>query len=403
MAESYIPAEAYVICSNMTCGVPRKLLPSRSDKTVAHSNGSKILLTVEDRKIDESFECVEKGLSWGGFEALAAGICIGALVVATVATGGLALAATGVMFAAAGATVISGVGGIISIAHACDYTLKSLWEKGSLSVKFNKHATLLNRSYMTCSGSGGFINIILDKQIAMDAAKAISDSNMNAFYWRMGSQFVMGAITAITAASSGVALVGAAVLAVPSYFGWWLPDDLSSTTSNITSGAITYGLGLASGAGAAGVGVGIMAGSNVAGSLSGTIVGAVINKIGVNEQKATIESLKNAGPAIRNTPAMITTGTKTAFGYIQYGWGVLTKNIDTQLKGAIRTAVHSKHFKAIEGKGFVAGIVGAVVNIGIGIAADNNIDDYKKEASDENKNANKDDKLNSINVVSIQG
>ena len=52
---------------------------------------------------------------------------------------------------------------------------------------------------------------------------------------------------------------------------------------------------------------------------------------------------------------MITTGTKTAFGYIQYGWGVLTKNMDTQLKGAIRTAVHSKHFKAIEGKGFVAG------------------------------------------------
>lgn len=111
MAESYIPAEAYVICSNMTCGVPRKLLPSRSDKTVAHSNGSKILLTGEDRKIDESFECVEEGLSWGGFEALAAGICIGALVVATVATGGLALAATGVMYAAAGATVISGVGG----------------------------------------------------------------------------------------------------------------------------------------------------------------------------------------------------------------------------------------------------------------------------------------------------
>lgn len=403
MAESYIPAEAYVICSNMTCGVPRKLLPSRGVKTVAHSNGSKILLTVEDRKIDESFECVEKGLSWGGFEALAAGICIGALVVATVATGGLALAATGVMFAAAGATVISGVGGIISIAHACDYTLKSLWENGSLSVKFNKHAALLNSSSMTCSGGGGVINIILDKQIAMDAAKAISDSNMNAFYWRMGSQFVMGAITAITAASSGVALVGAAVLAVPSYFGWWLPDDLSSTTSNITSGAITYGLGLASGAGAAGVGVGIMAGSNVAGSLSGTIVGAVINKIGVNEQKATIESLKNAGPAIRNTPAMITTGTKTAFGYIQYGWGVLTKNIDTQLKGAIRTAVHSKHFKAIEGKGFVAGIVGAVVNIGIGIAADNHIDDYQKEASDKNDIANKADNSNSINVVSIRG
>ena len=402
MAESYIPAEAYVICSNMTCGVPRKLLPSRSDKTVAHSNGSKILLTVEDRKIDESFECVEKGLSWGGFEALAAGICIGALVVATVATGGLALAATGVMFAAAGATVISGVGGIISIAHACDYTLESIWAGKSSSVKFNKHAALLNKSSMKCLGSGGVINIILDKQIAMDAAKAISDSNMNAFYWKMGSQFVMGAITAITAASSGVALVGAAVLAVPSYFSWGLSDNLSSTTKNTASGAITYGAGLASGAGAAGVGIGIMAGSSVKGSLSGTIVGAVINKIGVNEQKATIETLKNAGPAIRNTPAMITTGTKTAFGYIQYGWGVLTKNIDSQLKGAIRTAVHSKHFKAIEGKGFVAGIVGAAVNVGIGIVADKKIEDYQYKASKENSVANISDSINSINVVSIQ-
>ena len=355
MAESYIPAEAYVICSNMTCGVPRKLLPSRSDKTVAHSNGSKILLTVEDRKIDESFDCVEKGLSWGGFEALAAGICIGALVVATVATGGLALAATGVMFAAAGATVISGVGGIISIAHACDYTLKSLWEKESLSVKFNKHAALLNRSYMTCSGSGGFINIILDKQIAMDAAKAISDSNMNAFYWKMGSQFVMGAITAITAASSSVSLVAAAVLAVPSYFSWNIPEKYPPTIRNIGAGAITY------------------------------IAGMVVTK------------------EVKSTASLIMTGAKTAGGYVQYGYGVLVENIGTQFEGAIRTAIHSKQINPSQLKGFAAGLGGAAVNVGIGIVADNNIDDYKNEALDENKNANKDDKLNSINVVSIRG
>lgn len=354
MAESYIPAEAYVICSKMTCGVPRKLLPSRSDKTVAHSKGSKILLTVEDRKIDESFECVEKGLSWGGFEALAAGICIGALVVATVATGGLALAATGVMFAAAGATVISGVGGIISIAHACDCTLESTWGGKSSSVRFNKHAALLNRSLMKCINKGT-INIILDKQIAMDAAKAISDSNMNAFYWRIGSQFVMGAITAITAASSAVSLVAAAVLAVPSYFSWWLPDDLSSTTSNIGAGAITY------------------------------IAGMVVTK------------------EVKSTVSLIKTGAKTAGGYAQYGYAVLRKNLDAQLEGAIRAAIHSKQINPSQLKGFAAGLGGAAVNVGIGIVADNNIDDYKKEASDENKNANKDDKLNSINVVSIRG
>ena len=355
MAESYIPAEAYVICSNMTCGVPRKLLPSRSDKTVAHSNGSKILLTVEDRKIDESFECVKKGLDWGGFEALAAGICIGALVVATVATGGLALAATGVMFAAAGATVISGVGGIISIAHACDYTLKSLWEKGSLSVKFNKHAALLNRSSMFCLGGNGTINIILDKQIAMDAAKAISDSNMNAFYWKMGSQFVMGAITAITAASSSVSLVAAAVLAVPSYFSWKIPEKYSPTIRNIGAGAITYIAGL----------------------------------VGTKEVKSTV--------------SLIGTGAKTAAGYIQYGYGVLVENIGTQFEGAIRTAIHSKQINPSQLKGFAAGLGGAAVNVGIGIVADNNIDDYKKEASDKNNIANEADNSNSINVVSIRG
>ena len=324
------------------------------DKTVAHSNGSKILLTVEDRKIDESFECVEKGLSWGGFEALAAGICIGALVVATVATGGLALAATGVMFAAAGATVISGVGGIISIAHACDCTLESKWVGKSSSVRFNKHAALLNRSLMKCINKGT-INIILDKQIAMDAAKAISDSNMNAFYWKMGSQFVMGAITAITAASSGVALVAAAVLAVPSYFSWNIPEKYSPTIRNIGAGAITY------------------------------IAGMVVTK------------------EVKSTVSLIKTGAKTVGGYAQYGYAVLKKNLDAQLEGAIRTAIHSKQINPSQLKGFAAGLGGAAVNVGIGIVADNNIDDYKKEASRKNNFAEIDDKSNSINIVSIRG
>ena len=76
-------------------------------------------------------------MSWGGFEALAAGICIGALVVATVATGGLALAATGVMFAAAGATVISWSRGNYKY---CSSPVIVLWNQHGLqssSVRFN--------------------------------------------------------------------------------------------------------------------------------------------------------------------------------------------------------------------------------------------------------------------------
>ena len=257
------------------------------------------------------------------------------------------------MFAAAGATVISGVGGIISIAHACDCTLESTWVGKSSSVRFNKHAALLNRSLMKCINKGT-INIILDKQIAMDAAKAISDSNMNAFYWKMGSQFVMGAITAITAASSAVSLVAAAVLAVPSYFSWGRSND-SPTIRNIGAGAITY------------------------------IAGMVVTK------------------EVKSTVSLIGTGAKTAAGYIQYGYGVLVENIGTQFEGAIRTAIHSKQINPSQLKGFAAGLGGAAVNVGIGIVADKKIEDYQYNASQDGEKGNDTDSLNSINVVSTQG
>ena len=186
---------------------------------------------------------------------------------------------------------------------------------------------------------------------------------MSNFYSRIPAiGATLGTVFALTVATPLVVsliakftLVAAAVLAVPSYFSWWLPDDLSSTTSNIGAGAVTY------------------------------IAGMVVTK------------------EVKSTVSLIGTGAKTAAGYIQYGYGVLVENIGTQFEGAIRTAIHSKQINPSQLKGFAAGLGGAAVNVGIGIAADNNIDDYQKEASDENKNANKDDKLNSINVVSIQG
>ena len=186
---------------------------------------------------------------------------------------------------------------------------------------------------------------------------------MSNFYSRIPAiGATLGTVFALTVATPLVVsliakftLVAAAVLAVPSYFSWWLPDDLSSTTSNIGAGAITY------------------------------IAGMVVTK------------------EVKSTASLIMTGAKTAGGYAQYGYAVLKKKLDAQLEGAIRAAIHSKQINPSQLKGFAAGLGGAAVNVGIGIVADNNIDDYKKEASDENYNANKDDKLNSINVVSIRG
>ena len=186
---------------------------------------------------------------------------------------------------------------------------------------------------------------------------------MSNFYSRIPAiGATLGTVFALTVATPLVVsliakftLGAAAVLAVPSYFSWNISEEYSPTTSNIGAGAITY------------------------------IAGMVVTK------------------EVKSTVSLIGTGAKTAAGYVQYGYGVLVENIGTQFEGAIRTAIHSKQINPSQLKGFAAGLGGAAVNVGIGIAADNNIDDYQKEASDENKNANKDDKLNSINVVSIQG
>ncbi len=186
---------------------------------------------------------------------------------------------------------------------------------------------------------------------------------MSNFYSRIPAiGATLGTVFALTVATpllisliAKFTLGAAAVLAVPSYFSWNISEEYSPTTSNIGAGAITY------------------------------IAGMVVTK------------------EVKSTVSLIGTGAKTAAGYIQYGYGVLVENIGTQFEGAIRTAIHSKQINPSQLKGFAAGLGGAAVNVGIGIAADNNIDDYQKEASDENKNANKDDKLNSINVVSIQG
>lgn len=186
---------------------------------------------------------------------------------------------------------------------------------------------------------------------------------MSNFYSRIPAiGATLGTVFALTVATPLVVsliakftLVAAAVLAVPSYFSWWLPDDLSSTTSNIGAGAITY------------------------------IAGMVVTK------------------EVKSTVSLIGTGAKTAAGYIQYRYGVLVENIGTQFEGAIRTAIHSKQINPSQLKGFAAGLGGAAVNVGIGIVADNNIDDYKNEASRKNNFADIDDKSNSINVVSIRG
>ena len=186
---------------------------------------------------------------------------------------------------------------------------------------------------------------------------------MSNFYSRIPAiGTTLGTVFALTVATpllvsliAKFTLGAAAVLAVPSYFSWNISEEYSPTIRNIGVGAVTY------------------------------IAGMVVTK------------------EVKSTASLIMTGAKTAGGYAQYGYAVLKKNLDAQLEGAIRTAIHSKQINPSQLKGFAAGLGGAAVNVGIGIVADNNIDDYQKEASDKNNIANEADNSNSINVVSIRG
>ena len=176
-----MPEDNFVVCNNMTCGSPLQLKRSRTNEHPIFSDGGDFpLLTVEDRKISATFECLIAGMFWGGLEALMAGIAVAALVVATVATGGLALVAAGVAVGACAVGIVSGGTALYKIAHDCDVTLESKWDLEHKSVFFDDYKALLNSSILYCN-KGGKITLIMDKALAMEAAKNISDPNMNAF------------------------------------------------------------------------------------------------------------------------------------------------------------------------------------------------------------------------------
>lgn len=216
MAESFVPQETTVVCTNMTNGAPQKLgMYERTSITIYRSK-EQPLLNKLDRKLSGSFQCKTSMKFWGGLQILCAVLAVGALVIATVATGGLALVAAGVMFAAAAVSVGSGITAIYKAAHDCDATLTSNWEEYHKIVNIEKSNALLNKSFMSCS-KGGIVTIIMDPVLAQEAASQISSSNNKEIAAHFTAQAVMGVITVATTFSPIGILVGAP-LAVYNYW-----------------------------------------------------------------------------------------------------------------------------------------------------------------------------------------
>ena len=217
MGKSYVRHGTNVVCTNMTCGTPREIWRVDKDGNVINTASKLPLLNIDDKKISDTFICKMPIKKWGGLLTFLAGVAVGALIVAAVvATGGVgavllsAVAVEGWMVGAAiavgtSAAIYAGYKGVKGVAHDCDNTLESSWNKFHIDVLIEKKNALLNGSYMMCT-TGGRIDIIVNPEQAKEAALRISEMNTAEIYVQLKSKFIQGAISGLTGGANPFAL-----------------------------------------------------------------------------------------------------------------------------------------------------------------------------------------------------
>lgn len=353
-----------------------QIMQQRSLAYTMHDAKNKPLLNIDDRKLSGSFSCVVPGIFWGGLQALCLGIALAALALATIATGGLALAvicAVGLTACAVG--IGAGVTALCQIAHACDATLSSEWLYSHENVKIENANALLNRSQLICT-KGGVLNLIINSDIAEDAAMKISDHNLNQFYAQIGSQFAMGLIGGIFS-GGGTGFVISSIIALPGYF--WGEGSINTP---VDEDAEEYG-----------------------GPVSGAVGGVVTN---------TYQSivLDYAGKVIEHSveEAAQEQGARAVLGeFVEELWETGVTDFSRGLKGRnILTAVIDDFagFKAaITGKGPLSGgfnIGSFLVNLGIAIGSDMYEENQEQMAISVSRSADDNDSGNVISVVAVE-
>ena len=206
MAQSYIRQGTCIVCSNMTCGVPRKLGVSRKKCTVINGSSTQPILNADDKKVSECFDCKNPKSFWGGLVALCVGICIGiAIGAAIVATGGAA-------------------------------SLQGTWKSMHKKVSINGNLALLNRSFLDCPQKGKIL-IVLNEKAASEAARLISMYNNREVYIQWGTQLLEGCITGLVAQLTGGAGYGDMAVEVGTYI---LSESTGGVYGKVKSGTDTY-------------------------------------------------------------------------------------------------------------------------------------------------------------------
>ncbi|AZB08470.1 DUF4280 domain-containing protein [Chryseobacterium sp. G0162] len=190
MAQSFIPEGTMMVCTEMKSPMDNTIVRYRDTADVFLASKKVYLLTEKDLKLQLAFVCNINSKFWGGLKMLAAVVAIGALAIATVATGGLLLVAAGVAIAAVG---VSSFASYREANHDCDFTTKSKWINVHDTVTLNGHKALIQNSKLICS-KGGALSLVVDPVLARAAAQKIAANNTEEYNAHLNSQIIQGGL-----------------------------------------------------------------------------------------------------------------------------------------------------------------------------------------------------------------
>lgn len=191
MAQSYIPEGTMMVCTEMKSPMDNTIIRYRDTADVFLASKKVYLLTEKDLKLQTAFVCNINSKFWGGLKMLATVVAIGALAIATVATGGLIL-----VVAAAVAVTAVGVSSFASYReanHDCDFTTKSKWINVHDTVTINGHKALMQNSKLICS-KGGALSLVVDPVLARVAAQKIATNNTKEYNAHLNSQIIQSTL-----------------------------------------------------------------------------------------------------------------------------------------------------------------------------------------------------------------
>lgn len=190
--KGYIEDGAWVSCSFDLAGEPQQLLKNE-DRKVGYSSGKR-LLTIDDKIIEEKFECKIPAKILGGLGGLLGGIVAG--VVGGFVIGALMIFGGPVGWAVVGTVaacaISGGIGGYIGTkvasCHECsDDLLKGKWELPHEKVFIRgSKAILYNYSKLICGKKGG---ILIASETEEDAKKLSEGMTYNV-KWELGIQIL---------------------------------------------------------------------------------------------------------------------------------------------------------------------------------------------------------------------